>query len=178
MAGVLCGDSQLHVGNASSWVFFGSFWHSLLPIGETGISQNQLAKPLNSFWFCAARLFQWWMFFLYMSDWVTLVLIFVVNSLMGDVQLSLALVFILKARTSDFISWFGIKCSSFTGVNRGTSKRSASNSTGDSNMPSVRESNALLERIEIFGFQQTFVFMQKFHKLQRVCRHPQTNPTI
>lgn len=61
------------------------------------------------------------------------------------------------------MAWFGIKCSSFTGVNRGTSKRSASNSTGDTAMPSVVESNGLLERIngiEIFRFQETFLFMQ------------------
>ncbi|CAL1147475.1 unnamed protein product [Cladocopium goreaui] len=58
----------------------------------------------------------------------------------------LALVFILKQKTSDCISWFAIKCSSFTGVNRGTSKRSACNSIGDPSVYSVGMSNALLER--------------------------------
>ena len=60
--------------------------------------------------------------------------------------LRLALVFILKQKTSDCIAWFAIKCSSFTGVNRGTSKRSACNSIGDRSVYSVGMSNALLER--------------------------------
>lgn len=62
------------------------------------------------------------------------------------VILRMALVFIMKQRTADCITWFGIKCSSFTGVNRGTSKRSACNSIGDTNAPSVNYSNGLLER--------------------------------
>ena len=66
--------------------------------------------------------------------------------LLPPAVLRLALVFILKQKTSDCISWFAIKCSSFTGVNRGTSKRSACNSIGDPSVYSVGMSNALLER--------------------------------
>lgn len=60
-------------------------------------------------------------------------------------ELSLAIVFIMKGQTREFISWFGIKCSSFVSINAGTSKRSKCNSIG---LPcaSVIESNLLLER--------------------------------
>ena len=65
-------------------------------------------------------------------------------------RLRLAVVFLLKAKVGDCISWLAIKCSSFTAVNRGTSKRSASNSVGDTSMPSVYQSNAMLERTTQF----------------------------
>ncbi|CAL1127919.1 unnamed protein product [Cladocopium goreaui] len=68
------------------------------------------------------------------------------HDLLSPSGFALALVFILKQKTSDCISWFAIKCSSFTGVNRGTSKRSACNSIGDPSVYSVGMSNALLER--------------------------------
>lgn len=65
----------------------------------------------------------------------------------GDFKhLSLAIVFLLKGRFADFVSWWGIKCSSWTQVNVGTSSRSPCASLGDLLQISVLEANRMLER--------------------------------
>jgi len=51
----------------------------------------------------------------------------------------------MKGHFYDFLSWFGVKCSSFVSINAGTSKRSKCNSIGLP-CPSVTESNMMLER--------------------------------
>ena len=58
----------------------------------------------------------------------------------------LAIVALLRCSVGEFCAWFGIKCSSFTSINRGTSARSACSSTGDPSKPSVVEANRMLER--------------------------------
>ena len=58
----------------------------------------------------------------------------------------LAILFILKQKAQDCISWFGLKCSSLCAMNRGTSERSACNSTGNPAKPSVASSNMMIER--------------------------------
>ena len=60
--------------------------------------------------------------------------------------LRLAVVLVLKGKARDLITWLGIKCSSFIGLNVGTSGRSPSNPYGNWHFPSVRQSNMLLER--------------------------------
>ena len=47
-----------------------------------------------------------------------------------SVQLSLGVCTLLKCRSRRFLSTFAIKCASWTGINRGTSQRSANNSLG------------------------------------------------
>lgn len=58
----------------------------------------------------------------------------------------LAVVLVLKGKARDLITWLGIKCSSFIGLNVGTSGRSPSNPYGNWHFPSVLQSNMLLER--------------------------------
>lgn len=60
--------------------------------------------------------------------------------------LRLAVVLVLKGKARDLITWLGIKCSSFIGLNVGTSGRSPSNPYGNWHFPSVLQSNMLLER--------------------------------
>ncbi|CAK9087129.1 Uncharacterized protein SCF082_LOCUS41189 [Durusdinium trenchii] len=67
-----------------------------------------------------------------------------INSPSGFV---LAIVFILKGRVDQFVAWFGIKCSSWTQINTGTSARSPCASIGDTMRKSVAEANKMLERI-------------------------------
>lgn len=67
-----------------------------------------------------------------------------INSHSGFV---LAIIFLLKGRPANFIAWFGIKCSSWTRINVGTSSRSACCSSGDTSQASVMDSNRMLERI-------------------------------
>ena len=62
------------------------------------------------------------------------------------IQPRLCIIFLLKGRAHDFLSWFGIKCSSWTQMNVGTSSRAACCSTGDLLMASVGEANKMLER--------------------------------
>ena len=57
----------------------------------------------------------------------------------------LAVVFLLRCREK-FFALFAIKCSSFSKMNRGTSKRSECSSTGYEPYKSVQEANQLLER--------------------------------
>lgn len=61
-------------------------------------------------------------------------------------ELSLAIIFLLKGKLDDFVSWYGIKCSSWTQVNVGTSTRCPCASLGDILKISVREANQMLER--------------------------------
>ncbi|CAE7939449.1 unnamed protein product [Symbiodinium necroappetens] len=58
----------------------------------------------------------------------------------------LAIVTLLKCKPHSFAIWLGIKCSSWTSINRGTSMRSACDPWGDRGKPSVREANRMLER--------------------------------
>lgn len=71
-------------------------------------------------------------------------------------KLRLALVFVLKGKARDFIAWFGIKCSSFIGINSGTSKRCKCSSVGNTSAPSVVLSNGLLDRTNQLAFCETF----------------------
>ena len=61
-------------------------------------------------------------------------------------QLSLAIYSILCGAPTDFLAWFGIKCSSFCKMNIGTSMRSPFASIGCYDHPSVKMANAMLER--------------------------------
>ncbi|CAL1154889.1 unnamed protein product [Cladocopium goreaui] len=58
----------------------------------------------------------------------------------------LACVMVMKGRSQDFIAWLAMKCSSFCGMNVGTSGRSAAASIGRDWYKSVKEANCLLER--------------------------------
>ncbi|CAE7261921.1 unnamed protein product [Symbiodinium sp. CCMP2592] len=65
------------------------------------------------------------------------------NSVSGFV---LGIIYLLRCRASGFVAWFGIKCSSWSSMNRGTSKRCPCSSVGDPTKPSVIEANMMLER--------------------------------
>ena len=58
----------------------------------------------------------------------------------------LAIVYIMKGRRGHFLTWFGIKCSTWVAINSGTSRRSICASMGDTSIPSVAEGNKMLER--------------------------------
>ena len=62
------------------------------------------------------------------------------------IQLRLAVVYIMKGKPYDFLAWFGIKCSTWVGINAATSLRAACASLGDLSKRSVLEGNAMLER--------------------------------
>ena len=58
-----------------------------------------------------------------------------------------------------FLAWFGLKCSSLVGINKGTSGRTACHAVGYVQHPSVSSSNTLIERtpnvcFELFHFQK------------------------
>lgn len=61
----------------------------------------------------------------------------------------LAVVYALKGRVSDLLSWLGIKCSTWVMVNAGTSCRPICSSVGDLAKASVQEGNRMLERTKI-----------------------------
>ncbi|CAK9023990.1 unnamed protein product, partial [Durusdinium trenchii] len=69
-----------------------------------------------------------------------------INSSSGFI---LCIIFLLKCKPNDFLAWVGIKCSSWTSMNKGTSARSACSSTGNCSMPSVLEANRMLERTSL-----------------------------
>ena len=56
------------------------------------------------------------------------------------------MLYLLRCRPKDFFAIFAIKCSSFSKMNKGTSKRAECCSLGFSDHRSVREANQLLER--------------------------------
>ena len=58
----------------------------------------------------------------------------------------LAVACILKCCRPHFLAMFAIKCSSWTGINQGTSNRSACSAIGHDSYESVSASNSLLER--------------------------------
>ena len=66
-------------------------------------------------------------------------------------ELRLCIIFLLKGRVHDFVSWWAIKCSSWTQVNVGTSARAACASLGDLLKASVLEANKMLERTGLAG---------------------------
>lgn len=68
----------------------------------------------------------------------------------------LAVVYAMKGKPWNFLAWFGIKCSTWVGVNAGTSWRSACSSIGDFCKLSVRQGNQMLERTSEFKKQNTF----------------------
>lgn len=74
-----------------------------------------------------------------------------------DSQLRLAIVYILKMKPGDSIAWFAMKCSSMVHMNMGTSRRCPSNAAGDPTVPSVAESNCLLERN--LGYDSSVIFV-------------------
>lgn len=120
-------------------------WHPLLSKTEAGIPKDQLAWYDDPIWICATQL-------VLTTSFVCLDMLLHshLRFCYNLARLRLALVFLLKAKVGDCISWLAIKCSSFTAVNRGTSKRSASNSVGDTSAPSVLLSNGMLERTTQF----------------------------
>ena len=63
-------------------------------------------------------------------------------------QPRLAILALLRCVAHDFACHFGIKCSSFSKVNVGTSRRSACDSIGCCDYQSVRAGNILLERTD------------------------------
>lgn len=142
MVGVLRRKVGMHLCHATRWVHGMPLWQALLEGSPQIRPENQLARSFNTFRVHAT----WIALFLleFESDWY---LCYRVDPFctLNILQLSLAVVFILKGRAHDFISWWGIKCSSFVAVNAGTSKRSKCNSVG---LPceSVDQSNSLLER--------------------------------
>lgn len=145
LVGVLRRDRQLHGSHAACRFYMWKIWHPLLSKTEAGIPKDQLAWYDDPIWICETQL--------------VLTTSFVCHDMLlhshlrfcyNLARLRLALVFLLKAKVGDCISWLAIKCSSFTAVNRGTSKRSASNSVGDTSAPSVSLSNGMLERTTQF----------------------------
>ena len=66
------------------------------------------------------------------------------------VSARLAIYYLLRGRMDGFLVILAIKCSSFTQINRGTSKRSACCSMGYEPHLSVQEANQLLERLPKF----------------------------
>ena len=64
----------------------------------------------------------------------------------STVQQRLCIIFLLKGRSHDFLAWYGIKCSSWTQINVGTSSRAACCSAGNMLMASVGQANRMLER--------------------------------
>ena len=60
--------------------------------------------------------------------------------------LRLACYFLLKGKPNNFFVVYGLKCSSFSKMNKGTSKRTECASLGFTDYPSVRLGNQLLER--------------------------------
>ena len=63
-----------------------------------------------------------------------------------DLQPRVALVAMLQSREDDSICWFGVKCSSSSSMNVGTSRRSYLLPEGDVSKISVQESNTLVSR--------------------------------
>ena len=63
------------------------------------------------------------------------------------IELSLAILYILKLKPYDAMAHFGMCCNSFSSVNRGTSRRFACAATGFLEFASVQVANLLLERI-------------------------------
>ena len=63
-------------------------------------------------------------------------------------MLRLACLCLLRAKPADFIALYAIKCSSFSKMNRGTSRRTECASLGFGDYPSVAEANQLLERTQ------------------------------
>ena len=59
----------------------------------------------------------------------------------------------LQCVEDDVICWFGVKCSSSTTINMGTSRRSFLLPEGDESKPSVRDSNCLVAR---WGYMYIF----------------------
>ena len=55
---------------------------------------------------------------------------------------------VMRGKYNDLMVWFGIKCSSWVGINRGTSSRSACNPYGNFQYKSVADSNQMLERTD------------------------------
>ena len=83
----------------------------------------------------------------------------------------LAILGLLRCTQDDFASHFGIKCSSFSKMNVGTSRRSACDALGNFQYLSVQLGNALLERTVSATTMVNDLFNvfpnQGFFKLQR-----------
>ena len=71
----------------------------------------------------------------------------------------LAVVYAMKGKPWNFVAWFGIKCSSWVGVNAGTSWRKACCSIGDFKKLSVRQANQMLERTPGFKKRNKRLFI-------------------
>ena len=86
-------------------------------------------------------------------------------------QLSLCLHAILCATPEDFGAWIGIKCSSFSKMNRGTSMRSPFASMGYWHYPSMEIANAMCERILYRSFRTLYIYTNVFLRGPPVLVH-------
>lgn len=73
------------------------------------------------------------------------------------IQLSLATIAILHGDPTGFLVHFGIKCSTWTPVNAGTSGRSACSSIGNTSFDSVLEGNLMASRILCVEYWHSFL---------------------
>ncbi|CAL1135641.1 unnamed protein product [Cladocopium goreaui] len=95
-----------------------------------------------------------------------------VNSPSGFV---LCIIFLLKGRAHDFLSWFGIKCSSWTQMNVGTSSRvsrvhwSMGAFGGETAKPQYAYSNSPAIR-KLYHFRPTANKVKKVHTKVETCR--------
>ena len=74
--------------------------------------------------------------------------------------LRLVILCILRGKQDDFACHFGIKCSSFSKMNVGTSMRSPHASMGYGAYPSVSNANTLLERTLCSSYPEIFIKME------------------
>ena len=144
MAWILLGKGQLHLHDAESRVYGLPIWYWLLLQRQTGETKIKLAWLAFTIRICDPQPQSWTPAFF--STFVSFPDCLYMSTHWPSNKLRLALVFVLKGRCRDFIAWFGIKCSSFIGINAGTSKRSKCSSVGNTNAPSVVQSNGMLER--------------------------------
>lgn len=143
-------------GNAEKRFTLGSLWHILLWHDETNTPWEETwqlhghfepqwipaTRPLSSWQWCHQRLA------------VLKLKVTKLNCLVYHIPkyspllalLSLAIVLILKGKMDQLMVWFGIKCSSWIGVNVGTSGRSPCNPFGRYWYKSVGDANTMLER--------------------------------
>ena len=76
----------------------------------------------------------------------------------------------MKGRRGQFLTWFGIKCSTWVAINAGTSRRAVCASMGDTSVASVAEGNKMLERT--FNLKTLHSRVQSLPELPPQCNHP------
>ena len=101
----------------------------------------------------------------------------ILNCLLGRhafVRSRLACFYILRCVPGDAICLFAIKCSSFSSMNLGTSKRSACNALGSDDVPSVRSSNQLLERLGFITVEESLLWAIYIYTVQIIILEGQS----